>query len=133
MSSTPPTLFLSLRCGNGTDDHTRPPPSPNTLDAYNLAANKTGNSTVPPNIAGGVFIKTNSTSTSGGSTASGTGSGSKATGTGVSYNKSSGYGSSTGPSGSGSSVISFTGSAASVTSGVSVLIAATGAAAFGLF
>ena len=114
--------------GSDANEICRAPPSPNTLEAYNLVASKTGNSTAPPKIAGGIFIRTNTTSTGSNTTASGTGTGSRSTGTGLS---SSGF--PTGPYGTGSSALSFTGTATAVTSGVGVVIAATGAAAFGLF
>ncbi|KAL6715276.1 hypothetical protein ACLMJK_007540 [Lecanora helva] len=49
------------------------PPSPNTLDAYKLAAAKTGNSTSPPKIEGGVFTNRNGTSTASGTATASTG------------------------------------------------------------
>ncbi|KAL2054401.1 hypothetical protein ABVK25_005149 [Lepraria finkii] len=107
------------------------PPSPNTLDAYKLAAAKTGISSSPPNIEGGVFISLNSTSTTG-STSTGS-----ASSSGVGSSSSSGSGGSSTGSGSGSgsqsSPISFPGGAAKTAAGFIMLTLAAGGACLALF
>ena len=117
----------------------RAPPSPNTLTAYKAAAAKTNVSTAPPHIAGGVFIALNRTSSTGNSTGSSTGTSTgSSTGsyTGNSTGASpygggslTGAGTSTSTSTSTSSVISFTGAAGRISSGVmAVVLGAAGVA-----
>ena len=103
----------------------RAPPSPNTLDAYKLAAAKTNISTSPPTISGGTFVSLNGTSTTGGATASGTGSGSVASSTGSSKGGSS-FGGSNGSNG----IVSFTGAATKASSAITAVL---GVAALGFF
>ena len=85
------------------DKKIRDPPSPDTLAAYQLAAANSGNSTSPSQVAGGIFVYRNSTSTTGrNSAASSTGSSSVPYSSGtVSGNSSGFFGSGTG-SGTGS-------------------------------
>lgn len=125
--------------GHQADIHTRAPPSPNTLDAYKLAAAKTGISSPPPNIEGGVFISLNSTSTTGStSTGSATASvHSLTSSSGVGSSSSSGNGGSSTGSGSGSgsqsSPTSFPGGAAKTAAGFIMLTLAAGGACLALF
>lgn len=91
----------------------RPPPSPNTLNAYKAHAATTSTSSSPPRIAGGVFISTNATAMgSSSSTASSTvpGSSASSSGSSSSYSKGSSDSSSSGSSGSDSGSSSGSGS-----------------------
>ena len=109
------------------------PPSPNTLEAYQLAATKSGDSASPPHIAGGVFVSLNSTSATGSSTATASSPGSTGTSTGSSSGGSSsggpGSGSSSGGSTTGStsggqtSPIGFAGAASKAVCGPSFALA----------
>jgi len=108
------------------------PPSPNTLDAYKLAAAKTNVSTAPPTIQGGTFISTNggtggtsatsnmtsSTNSTGATGSSGSngnsGTGSSGTGSSGSGSSGSGKSSSSGSSSSGTSTVSSNGGSTSI-------------------
>ena len=106
--------MLSTKSRRQADSYLRAPPSPNTLDAYKLAAAKTGNSTSPSTVSGGVLVSSNSTTTTGGSPpAASTGFGSSPSASGY-PGSSSGGSFPGGPNGGG--VLSFTGAANKVSS-----------------
>ncbi|CAD6589957.1 MAG: hypothetical protein ASARMPREDX12_004087 [Alectoria sarmentosa] len=93
-------------------------PSPDTLDAYKLAAAKANTSSSPSHVAGGIFVSRNSTSTTGrNSTASSTGSSSGPSSVSSSNSSSIASGSGTGVSGSGIGLGNGNGSSSGGSSG----------------
>ena len=94
------------------------PPSPNTLEAYQLAAAKTNVSIAAPQVGGGVFVSRNSSSPTGSGTATASAPSSTATSTGYGsggYSNSHGYGYS--GSYNSNAPRSYTGAASTVRSG----------------
>ena len=112
---------------------TRSAPSPNTLAAYQLAATKSGNSTSPPHIAGGVFVSRNTTSaTYPNSTASSTASSSTAYSSGTGSGSGNGSGSTTSGNAQSSPIVGFTGAASRMGSGLGAVCGGAGLVVFAL-